>query len=120
MQLQVLKITFARNEMKSADKGLLLINLDLSDLILFMFTAHTSSICFSATALTPSAESYRRILSISYLINDKTKDYHYSVQTSSYSLHTSILVPYCVTVKKKKELVLENKSGRKRKFYEYL
>lgn len=52
------------NDMKSSDIELRLINLDLSDLNLFMFIAHVSSICFSASAFTPAPGIYH-----TYFIN---------------------------------------------------
>lgn len=68
MPILGIKNTLERKETKSSAKELRLINLDLLDLSLFMFTAQISSMCFTAAALTPS-EDTRKTQSRSYQIN---------------------------------------------------
>lgn len=54
-RVQSKKCTLAKKEMNKADKELPLLLLDLRNL--FMFIAHVSSICFSASVLTPECNN---------------------------------------------------------------
>ena len=91
-------LTFLRNEMKSSDKELLFIFLDLSDLNLFIFSAHIYSIYLSATALTPAIKHIWQIINQAVMkIWQLWLSYSQVMQPWNSIFFGQILFPFCIS-----------------------